>query len=452
MERHRRDGRMEQVEAPDMSRSSTIRTAIGLLEGLLRGSDMPNIAIRFWDGSVWRLREDRRPEAMLVLRHEDSLSRLLRFPIQLSAGEAYIYDDIDIVGPIETVLPIADRLIARRWSAMELIRCLAFTWRQRRLRRVPEETRALFLQGRPHEKRRDKDAVRFHYDVPVEFYRLWLDNRLIYSCGYFRSEQDGLEDAQSQKLEYLCRKLRLKPGDRVLDIGCGWGGFAIYASQAHGAIVHGITLSRRQAEVANQTIAARGLSQRCRIEVRDFRDVQGESLYDTIVSIGMIEHVGRTQLGPYYERALRLLAPGGVFLNQGIGTRDGEPKLGPFANRYVFPDAELPPIDEVVSAAERSGFDVRDVESLREHYALTLNAWRQRLEERRTEAVRIVGDVTYRVWRLYLAMAAHYFRRGKLGLYHTLCAKPIDGRTGLPLTREDWYRPFPVSGTQKQAA
>jgi len=330
----------------------------------------------------------------------------------------------------------------RRWSLMDWLRCGAATLRQRRLDRLPEDTRSLVLHGRRHEKLRDKEAVRFHYDVPVEFYRLWLDSRLMYSCGYYQNDDDGLEQAQTQKLEYLCRKLHLKPGDRVLEIDCGWGGFALYAAQAHGALVHGITLSRRQAEVANQRISAAGLSRRCRIEVRDFRDVHGEQMYDKIISIGMVEHIGKHRLAAYYGQAMELLGPGGAFLTQGIGTRDGEPTLGPFANRYVFPDAEVLPIQDIVRAAERSGFEVRDVESLREHYALTLNAWSQRLEQRHQEAVRVVGEVTYRVWRAYMAMAGYLFRVGRLSLYHTLCVRAEDGRAGLPLTREDWYEPL----------
>jgi cyclopropane-fatty-acyl-phospholipid synthase len=227
----------------------------------------------------------------------------------------------------------------------------------------------------------------------------------------------------------------------------------LYAAQAHGALVHGITLSRRQAEVANQRINAAGMSRRCRIEVRDFRDVHGERMYDKIVSIGMIEHVGKHRLASYYEQAMQLLEPGGAFLTQGIGSRDGQASLGPFADRYVFPDAEVVPVQDVVHAAERSGFEVRDVESLREHYALTLRAWGQRLEQRHEEAVRVVGEVTYRVWRAYMAMAAYLFRRGRLGLYHTLCVRSEGGRAGVPLTRRDWYEPLPAKiHVRKEAA
>lgn len=437
------DPEAKEDDPAGMGDAANIRSAIGFFERLFRGCDAANIAVRFWDGSVWRLRSDQHTEATLILRHPESLSRMLRWPLQLAIGEAYIYDDIDVVGPLETFVPLADHLMERRWSLMDWLRCGAATLMQRRLDRIPEETRSLLLHGRRHEKRRDKQAVRFHYDVPVEFYRLWLDSRLMYSCGYYQHVDDALEQAQTRKLEYLCRKLRLKAGDRVLDIGCGWGGFALYAAQVHGALVHGITLSRRQAEVANQRLNAAGLSRRCRIEVRDFRDVHGERMYDKIVSIGMIEHVGKHRLASYYEQVNELLCPGGAFLVQGIGTRDGQPALGPFANRYVFPDAEVLPVQDLVRAAEDSGLEVRDVESLREHYALTLNAWTRRLEAHHEEAVRVVGEVTYRVWRAYMAMAGYLFSRGRLSLYHTLCVKAEAGRAGVPLTREDWYHSPP---------
>jgi len=436
-----------------VSHQPSVRSAVGFFEQLARRCETDNFAVRFWDGSIWRWRSDRRPAAVLVLRHPDSFARMFRLPIQLSLGEAYVHGDIDVLGSLDALLPLADALMTSAWSPADWVRCAAFTWRQRHVTRLPEETRSLVLQGRRHDRLRDKQAVRFHYDLPVEFFRLWLDRQLVYSCAYYRTPDEGLDDAQLQQLEYLCRKLRLKPGDRLLEIGCGWGGFSLYAAREHGAVVHGITLSRRQAEVANERIAALGLSRRCRVEVRDLRDVQGTGLYDKIISVGMVEHVGVGRLSAYFDRVLDLLSPGGLFLNQGIATRDGHPALGSFADRYVFPDAELPPIEHIVRAGEQSGFELRDVEGLREHYALTLDAWRQRLETRQEEARRLVGDITYRVWRLYFAAAAYYFRQGNLSLYQTLCLKPADRQlASLPLTREDWYRPSAVATALDEAA
>lgn len=437
-----------------MDPASDIRACLTVLQKLLCDAGAKNVAVRFWDGSTWKLRADQPPAATIVLKHEASFKRMLRLPLDLALGEAYIYNDVDVEGSLDAVVPLADRLIQRKWTPMEWLRCGAASWRQRSLKRLPEETRALALRGRRHGKPRTKQAMRFHYDVPIEFYRLWLDEQLVYSCAYYEQPDDDLEMAQRHQLDYLSRKLRLQPNDHVLDIGCGWGGFALHAAQEYGAIVHGITLSRRQAEVAMQRVAALGLSRRCRIEVRDYRDVSGEALYDKIISVGMIEHVGRAQLRRFFERAEQLLLPGGVCATQGIGTRGGRPSLGPFADRYVFPDAEWPPLDDVVGAAEAVGFEVRDVENLREHYALTVDAWRERLERRHVEAIHIVGDITYRVWRVSLAAAAYLFRSGRLSLYQTVAVKASGGKARLPLTRVNWYEPSStaIHDEQKEAA
>jgi cyclopropane-fatty-acyl-phospholipid synthase len=417
---------------------SDIRAGLSLLQGLLPDGGTRNVAVRFWDGSTWKLCSEEKPVSTLVLRHEDSLRRMLRFPLHLSLAESYIYDDVDIEGSIEAVVPLADDLMRRRWTVREWFHFAKASWTERGLERLPEEIRSLALQGRRHEKLRDKQAVRFHYDLPVEFYRLWLDPHLMYSCASYQHHTEELSVAQARKLDYVCRKLQLQPNDHVLDIGCGWGGFALYAAKEYGAVVHGITLSRRQAEVANQRVVESGLSRRCRIEVRDYRDVQGEELYDKILSVGMIEHVGRAQLAGFVERAERLLRPGGGFLVQGIGASDGRSSLGAFADRYVFPDAEWAPLHEVVRAAQSRGFDVRDVENMREQYALTVDAWRSRLEHRHREASQLVGEVTYRIWRLSLAAAAYLFRAGRLAVYETLCVKAAS-RPAWPVLRDDWY-------------
>jgi cyclopropane-fatty-acyl-phospholipid synthase len=253
---------------------------------------------------------------------------------------------------------------------------------------------------------------------------------------------DDLDTAQGRKLEYICRKLRLRPGERLLDIGCGWGGLVLYAAQHFGVDAYGITLSEPQAELAQQRIQQAGLAERCRVEVRDYRDVNSPDSFDKIVSVGMFEHVGEALLRTYFQQAWRVLRPGGVFLNHGIARNMAVPALlkDSFALHYVFPDGELVPISATLRAAEESGFEVRDVESLREHYMLTLRHWVRRLEEHADEARRLTGDVTYRIWRLYMSGAAHGFRTGTSNIYQALLAKPAQGESGLPLTRADWYR------------
>jgi cyclopropane-fatty-acyl-phospholipid synthase len=239
--------------------------------------------------------------------------------------------------------------------------------------------------------------------------------------------------------------LRLTPGQRLLDLGCGWGGLIMYAAQHYGVDATGITLSQPQADLANQRIQAAGLADRCRALVRDYRDLEETQGYDRIVSVGMFEHVGVAMLPEYFDRALHLLRPGGVFLNHGIAvgmqTEQG-PLETSFSQSYVFPDGELVPIHVTLQAAEASCFEVRDVESLREHYALTLHHWVNRLESQHTRALDFVDEPIYRTWRLYMSASAYGFNAGTLNVYQTLLAKPDDrGVSGLPLTREDWYRP-----------
>ena len=299
---------------------------------------------------------------------------------------------------------------------------------------------ALELQGSIHSKQRDRKAVSYHYDVSNDFYALWLDSRLVYSCGYFKSPEDDLEVAQEQKLEYICRKLRLRRGDRMLDLGCGWGGLMEYAATHYGAQVYGVTLSAPQAELARERFRQAGVSDQCRVEVTDYRDLDTSQQYDKIVSVGMFEHVGEALLPEYFAQAWALLRPRGVFLNHGIAASATIKRKGPsFIDKYVFPDGELVPVHTSLRAAEACGFEVRDVESLREHYALTLRHWVRRLEARSDEARKITDDITYRVWRLYMSGAAHGFQTGRLNIYQILLSRPDHGESRLPITRGDWY-------------
>jgi cyclopropane-fatty-acyl-phospholipid synthase len=363
-------------------------------------------------------------------------------PTELALAEAYVHDDFDIEGRIEAVFGLADHLLAgRRRGAVERLRFGARLLALPSGKRPHAGRRTARLRGLKHSKARDRQAVAYHYDVSNDFYALWLDERMVYSCAYFASPDEDLEAAQERKLDYVCRKLRLRRGERLLDIGCGWGGLIVHAARRYGVDAVGITLGEPQAELANERIRQAGVAGRCRAEVRDYREIEEWAGYDKLVSVGMFEHVGEAMLPEYFRRAHRLLRPGGVFLNHGISRKRGEPELRgtSFVERYVFPDGELVPISATLRAAEEGGFEVRDVESLREHYALTLGHWVSRLEARHDEARRITDETTYRVWRLYMSGSVHGFETGRLNVYQTLLSKPDRGESRLPLTRDDWY-------------
>lgn len=415
------------------------------LESLVANSPgLDRVAFRFWDGTIW---PDSKPrDAMFVLQHPGALREMFGAGTEKALVESFLRDDFEIEGDIEAACHYAEKL---QWQNGEgWLAALRNGFHLRRLpsarRRDHEDSARPFATGRSakHSLDRDRRAVSFHYDVSNEFYRLWLDREMLYSCAYFERADAALDEAQEAKLRHLCRKLRLQPGQRLLDIGCGWGGLAIYAAQNYYVHVTGITLSQRQAERALARVQAAGLTERVKIVLQDYRELDPAEPFDAIVSVGMAEHVGANQLPRYFETAARLLKVGGVFLNHAIG--DGiRPRsfLGPsFMEEYVFPDSETPPIPAVLKSAEDAGFEVRDVENLREHYALTLRHWVRRLEATHTKALAFVDEATFRLWRLYMAGSAHGFARGHLAIYQTLLAKLDEsGRSHLPLTRRDWY-------------
>jgi len=409
-----------------------------MLENLLADYPKRDFQVRLWDGFTWGT--ESHPRFVLALKNPRALRAMWLSPSELSLGESYVRGDFEIEGDIEAAFDLADRLLQGGPSAGKHGALL-----QRLIQLAvpgPEPVLALPKRsGALHSRERDRQAVTYHYDLPSEFYALWLDAHMVYSCAYFRTTDQDLDTAQQHKLEYLCKKLRLRCDDRLLDIGCGWGSLVLHAAAAHGVRALGITLSEPQAEWAQQKIKALGMDDRCRVEVCDYRNLDTREPYDKIVSVGMFEHVGESKLPGYFQRAWQLLRPGGVFLNHGISHSATYQRRGPsFIDRYVFPDGELVPISTTLRAAEQSGFEVRDVESLREHYAFTLQKWLARLENRAEEARRIVGDTTYRIYRIYLAGSAHAFLRGRLNLHQALLVKPLRGESGLPFTREDWYR------------
>ncbi len=421
------------------TKNRDVRKSLSFLDDVLGDYRSYGFTVRLWEGTTWNAKPGRQASFTLTLNHPGALRAMFWPPDELSLAEAYIHGDFDIQGSIEAVFPLADHLLQRRRTATERLR------QARMLLSMPGGRRdgrgAAPLRGARHSKARDRQAVTYHYDVPGEFYALWLDDRMVYSCAYFATSGEDLDTAQERKLDYICRKLRLRRGERLLDIGCGWGGLIIHAALRYAVRALGITLSRPQAEVANERIRQAGLADRCRVEVRDYREMEEWGGYDKLASVGMFEHVGEALLPEYFLRAYSLLRPGGVFLNHGISRNPNvRVRRGPsFIQRYVFPDGELVPVGTTISAAEGSGFEVRDLESLREHYALTLGHWVRRLESSAEEARRIAGETTYRVWRLYMAGSAHGFQAGRLNVYQILLAKPARGESGLPLTRADWY-------------
>lgn len=431
------------VSASDARSDDAKRLTLGLMDEVFGGKPTLKVGARFWDGSLW---PDAAPRAAtLVLKHPGALRAMLLPGSEVGLAEAYLYDDFDVEGDMESVFELADGLTEKTLGGREKLRAARVLRRlPRGADRQPGRRGPARLSGKQHSIERDRQAVTYHYDVSNDFYALWLDQRMAYSCGYFHSPDEDLDTAQERKLDYICRKMRLKPGQRLLDIGCGWGGLVMHAARRYGVDATGITLSRPQAELANERIAAAGLADHCRVEVRDYREMDDPDGYDTLASVGMFEHVGAALLPTYFAQAWRLLKPGGFFLNHGIANRAMHAQVHrpSFSNTYVFPDGELTPIHVTLSAAEGKGFEARDVESLREHYALTLRHWVRRLEAQHTQALRHVDEPTFRVWRLFMSGSAFGFARGSLNVYQTLLVKPDErGQSRFPLTRQDWYRP-----------
>ncbi len=417
------------------------QTGLDILQTILADFRPINFSVRMWDGTTWGPEEGHKAIFTMVINRPGALRRMFQKISDLSVGEAYIYGDFDIEGDFESAFALEGYFAGLRLGQTDRLRL------SRQLMKLPSDDLPsggrgpASPSGALHSLARDREAVRYHYDVSNAFYALWLDRRMVYSTAYFTDPGEDLDTAQVRKLDYICRKLRLRRGERLLDIGCGWGGLVIHAAKTQGVEAVGITLSAPQAELARERIREEGLGDRCRVEVKDYREVDDPGGFDKIASVGMFEHVGESLLEEYFARAWRLLRPGGVFLNHGIAAGALRPiHPGPyFADHYVFPDGDFVPVSTTLRAAERCGFEVRDVESLREHYLLTLRHWVRRLEARYMDAKRATDEVTRRVWRLYLYGAAYRFRVGATNVYQALLSKPDGGRSGLPLTRRDWY-------------
>jgi cyclopropane-fatty-acyl-phospholipid synthase len=408
-----------------------------LLSRLL-GPEAP-LRIEFWDGSAFG---PAGASARVVMHSPRALQRILRSPGELGSGRAYVSGDLDIDGDVYAVLALHDvrtdlRLGTGEWFAALRAAAGVGALRPGRIPIVPEEAR---LHGRRHSRARDAAAISHHYDVGNDFYRIVLGESMTYSCAYFASPDQPLADAQRDKHELICRKLRLREGERLLDVGCGWGSMAIHAATTRRAHVVGVTLSQPQADLAAKRAADAGVGDLVEIRVQDERDTS-DGLYDAICSVGMFEHVGAERLSEYFTHLHALLRPQGRLLNHGISRppASGKSRFArkSFIDSFVFPDGELHEAGRVVSCMQESGFEVRDVESLREHYALTLRHWVHNLEAQRDEAVRLAGEGRYRVWRLYMAAAAVNFEAGRTQVNQMLGARSDDGTSGVPLRRSD---------------
>jgi cyclopropane-fatty-acyl-phospholipid synthase len=423
---------METVVTDRTARQSL--AVLGELFGEHLGRD---VGVRLWDGTEI---PPESPGFVFQVNAPFALRAALTPPFDVNPGKAFVEGWLDVAGNLELAIDFLERSVTRL-SKVALLKVLAH------LARLPAPPRAAEagiarLRGRRHTKARDAAAIGFHYDQSVAFYRTFLGRDLVYSCAYWDEGVDTLDGAQRAKLDYVLDKVRLRAGQSFLDIGCGWGALVIRAAE-RGAHAHGITLSRRQYEEAVRRIEAAGLQDRARVELRDYRDL-GDVQYDAIASIGMVEHVGRERLAEYFACAHRALRDGGLFLNHGIvsQTRDGKGyrAANDFIGRYVFPDGDLVAIDTTVRDAEAAGFEVRDVENLREHYARTLRAWVANLTADQRAATEASDARTERIWRMYMTGSARSFALGRMGLMQTLLVKPrADGSSDVPPTRRDLY-------------
>jgi cyclopropane-fatty-acyl-phospholipid synthase len=375
------------------------------------------LRVRLWNGIEAVLGDE--PRVTFTIPSVESLRQLIR-PSLDRLGIAYVEGKLEVEGKLADILQVAMRLASHAAP------------RARRGPRMFHHSRAV-----------DAAAIRYHYDVSNRFYELWLDRNMIYSCAYFRSPQDTLDDAQMQKIDHILVKLRVKPGDRLLDIGCGWGALIMRAADKFGAKALGITLSQNQYELARQRIAAAGLSDRCEVRLQDYRDVTGR--FDRIASVGMFEHVGLRNLRTYFSKIRELLADNGTVMNHGITSSDPDSAEAPFGageyiERYVFPQGELPHISRTLYEMCAAGLEPVDVENLRRHYALTLTHWSERFEANSEQLRELAGEKRWRIWRMYLAGCAYGFAHEWMQLHQILAVKSGSGSSTLPLTRDYMYR------------
>ena len=394
---------------------------IGLLEDRVKRAGLP-ISMTLWNGSTIRPSPD--PLLRLTVKSPQALMSLAN-PSLGRIAKAYVEGQLDLEGDIRETIRLGEDLVSGDSTTYNSRSKVWKWWR--------------------HTRPADRKNIQHHYDVGNDFYGLWLDRNRVYSCAYYRTSDDTLDAAQEQKLEHICRKLELKPGERFLDIGCGWGGLILWAARHYDVKALGITLSDEQHAYATEKIRELGLNGRCEVRLMDYRDVREDEPFDKIASVGMFEHVGKRNLKAYFRKISNLLKPGGMVMNHGITTNsleDGElgSGIGDFVDEYVFPGGELVHVSRVLTEMSGQGLEPWDAECLRPHYSRTLWEWVSRLEAKQEEARRIVGEKMYRIWRIYMAGSAHAFERGWMSIYQVLAGKPLpNGSLAFPATRDYIY-------------
>lgn len=394
-----------------------------------------DVAVRLWDGTLAHGVFD--AGCTIIFKQPGALRELVLRRDLLRLADNYLTGMIDIDGDMESMFDLKSHLIKLNLSLGKQLHLLYQAMRLPKLHRHGS-THRWRAKRRAHKN--SQASIAHHYDVSNDFYRLWLDPEMVYSCAYFNTIDQSLARAQQDKLDYLCRKLRLQPGQTLLDIGCGWGALAIWAARYYGVKVHGITLSKEQQQLAQVRIQDAGLEEQVHIELLDYRDLPQGVQYDCVVSVGMFEHVGVKNFPNYFGTVRRVLKSDGLFLNHGITSETGWKRspLTRFMNRYIFPDGELARISDVTDAMEQAGFEMLDVESMRRHYALTLRHWVRKLEQKRDSAIRYSSEMTYRLWRLYMTGCAYHFDEGGIGL-HQVLAGHQHALQPIPLRRDNLY-------------
>ncbi len=398
--------------------------------------------ICLWNSSMLQI-GDGLPAFTLNIQHPSVLRNLVLFRDPIRLAEAYFDGKVEVTGDFNAAMGLRYYLENLRLPLQEklLLAFRALALGKQKILQLPQY-QSVTKKMTKVARQNDVESIAFHYDVSNEFYKLWLDEKMVYSCAYFENPEQDLDLAQRNKLDHICRKLRLQAGESLLDIGCGWGALVCWAAKHYGVYAHGITLSRNQFEYASAEVKRQGLEGQVTIEMRNYRDLPVIATYDKVSSIGMFEHVGLKNLPDYFATVHRVLKPGGLFLNHGITSAEPGWNLGvatQFINRHVFPDGELDTVSNIQLRMEEANFEIFDVEGLRPHYAFTLRHWVNRLDEKSEEAIRIVGEHTYRVWRLYMTGCALQFEQGATGIYQILAERRQDGFPNLPLTRRDIY-------------